>query len=104
MSGVVEAIAFKTTRYKCPFCSRSYSRRTPANRHIDRCWRNPAVRGCKSCAWHIIHDAEPEVGLPADEFCNAPKHHDLSNGLRTNCDDYRPAVNPNQMKGEKEDE
>ena len=90
MSVVVEAIAFKTTRYRCPFCSRSYSRRTSASKHIDRCWSNPEVRGCKTCIWHIVHDPEPDVGLPGDEFCNAADHHDLTDGLRVNCPSYAP--------------
>jgi len=38
------------TRWRCPFCRRSRSSRRATAEHIARCWINPAVRSCKTCA------------------------------------------------------
>ncbi|WP_435111620.1 hypothetical protein [Nocardiopsis synnemataformans] len=44
------AIPLVVTRWKCPHCSFSRSRQAVTEAHIDRCWHNPANRGCRSCA------------------------------------------------------
>lgn len=41
---------FTATRHRCPFCRRSWSHKQAAAGHIGRCWRNPDVRSCKTCA------------------------------------------------------
>lgn len=43
-----EAIMVK--RWLCPFCRRSRSSKSATAEHIARCWLNPAVRSCKTCA------------------------------------------------------
>lgn len=37
---------FTQTRYRCPYCRRSWTSLKRANEHRDRCWYN---HGCKSC-------------------------------------------------------
>lgn len=44
-----DLIVFTTTRYRCPHCRRSYSHRATAAKHEQRCFRNPAIRSCKTC-------------------------------------------------------
>lgn len=44
-----EPVKVQVTRWRCPFCGRSHSGRGRARDHIGRCWRNPAVRSCKTC-------------------------------------------------------
>jgi len=38
------------TRWRCPFCHRSRAHKKATAEHIARCWLNPAVRSCKTCA------------------------------------------------------
>lgn len=40
-------------RFACPFCKRSRSAKKATAEHIGRCWENPAVRSCKTCA-HLV--------------------------------------------------
>jgi hypothetical protein len=37
-------------RYECPFCHRRRSSRAVTAEHMGRCWLNPDVRSCKTCA------------------------------------------------------
>ena len=57
----VDAIApepFTVTRWRCPFCRRSRSAKRATAEHIARCWLNPDVRSCKTCAhFEPAHDA-----------------------------------------------
>jgi hypothetical protein len=56
-------------RFRCPFCRRSHSSKTRAVLHIGRCWYNPAVRCCKTCANFVPDQSEP--GYVAPEYCDA---------------------------------
>jgi hypothetical protein len=38
--------AFTVTRYRCPFCRRSWQNKARAEGHIAVCWYN---HGCKTC-------------------------------------------------------
>lgn len=38
------------TRWLCPFCHRGRSSKAATTDHIERCWKNPENRTCKSCA------------------------------------------------------
>ena len=71
------------TRYRCRFCRRySRSKPGPVADHMTRCWRNPAVRACKTCAHHQ-EAAEPDVGLSGFEWCDA---QDVElDGIRDHC-------------------
>ena len=37
---------FSQTRYRCPYCRRSWTSLSRANAHRDRCWY---FEGCKTC-------------------------------------------------------
>lgn len=50
MTAPLGPVMVRVTRYACPHCSRSRSKRAATAAHIDRCWHNPAVRACKTCA------------------------------------------------------
>jgi len=41
-----EPEAFTVTRYRCPYCRRSWLSKKRAISHIAKCWWN---RGCKTC-------------------------------------------------------
>ncbi|MFI8535403.1 hypothetical protein ACIGMX_34800 [Streptomyces aquilus] len=64
------------TRHQCPFCRR-HTRADPARvqDHMTRCWKNPALRNCKTCEHH----------LPASqgESCDPSR--------RCHCNDYAEA-------------
>lgn len=62
MSLLAEPIPVRVTRYRCPFCRRGHSTKARAVDHIGRCWHNPAVRACKTCAHNELCECEPEVG------------------------------------------
>lgn len=71
-------------RWHCPFCRFVRSSRETVVKHIGQCWKNPAVRGCKTCRNFCQQEPEPENGVPAAEWCDA----DVSlpeSGLVANC-------------------
>ena len=74
-------------RYVCQFCNRSRSTRNAAEQHIARCWRNPAVRGCKTCIHFEVGDNDPPVHHAGNEFCGALLVS-LEAGLRTGCEQW----------------
>lgn len=78
----VQPIVCTTTRYRCPWCTRfSRSKRAAVVAHMARCWRNPAVRACKTCAFF-----QPgRVGVMDDEACLHENGPDLSGGLQEHC-------------------
>ncbi|MFK0182021.1 hypothetical protein ACIQVR_39425 [Streptomyces xanthochromogenes] len=49
MTAPLGPVLVRVTRYACPHCSRSRSRKAATAAHIDRCWHNPANRTCKTC-------------------------------------------------------
>ena len=71
-------IATVVTRWRCPFCPRSLSSKSRMVEHIGKCWRNPAVRGCKTCK-HF----EPYNMLADEESCSAGV--ELSRNYCTTC-------------------
>ena len=93
-----EPIVVKVTRYRCPFCSRSWSQRKRAADHVARCWRNPAVRACKTCVYFQPYhwEGEPVPGIPGAVGCTeypeaCGRHEDLREGLRSGCPLWSPA-------------
>lgn len=56
----VEAIT--TTRYRCPYCRRSWAHKAASVKHIERCWWNPTAQSCKTCVLYV----------PANDHCNRP--------------------------------
>ncbi|MFE7547076.1 hypothetical protein [Streptomyces gardneri] len=49
MIPVEEPLAIQVTRYQCPHCRTTRSKKTTAIAHIGCCWKNPANRTCKTC-------------------------------------------------------
>lgn len=78
-----DLIAFTTTRYRCPHCRRSYAQKASASSHLDRCWKSPAVRTCKTCTHYEVDGGEPEVGLPGGIYCR--RDVDLSSDRCATC-------------------
>lgn len=61
-----EPIVIRVTRYRCPFCRRSHSRRDGIRGHIKGCWHNPAARACGTCRHRDVYeddDFECAAGL-----------------------------------------
>lgn len=44
-------------RWRCPFCRRSRSSKAATAEHVARCWLNPSVRSCKTCANYLREEA-----------------------------------------------
>lgn len=64
---MAEPIAFTVTRYRCPHCTRSGSKKPAIRDHIGRCWANPGNRTCRTCSAYELWPAEPDVGVFHDE-------------------------------------
>jgi hypothetical protein len=67
MTGLLAAVPVPVPvmvrRYRCPFCSRSRSSKAATADHIARCWLNPEVRSCRTCA-HLDRDLGGEWCFP----------------------------------------
>lgn len=75
-------------RYVCRFCNRGHSKKKAAVEHIARCWKNPALRGCKTCRFLDHDDNDPAVGYAGvGDVCNI-EAIDLAEGLRTGCSEW----------------
>lgn len=80
-------VAIRAVRHQCPFCRRTWARRTAAEAHVARCWRNPQARGCKTCVHYMLPEEGPYEQHPGwPESCHAER--DLTAGLRTACPDH----------------
>jgi hypothetical protein len=75
----------QVTRHVCPFCRRGRSTRRAAQAHIAKCWRNPELQGCKSCALFQpgVWPGKPVPGGKAPGRCTAG--FNLNAGLVTRC-------------------
>lgn len=94
-----EPISFVVTRWRCPFCARTYSSKLLATRHVARCWTNPGARSCKTCTHYTPNQSEPEVGWVAPESCEAgidlTTAEEDKRGYKTlpiNCPEWTKAV------------
>ena len=87
-----ELEVFVQTRWRCPACRRSYSRRGTAVNHQAVCARDPDNRSCRTCVHNPYPDYDYsdqcEAGeMPFDPFtdarfsCKPPK--ELKSKLRT---------------------
>lgn len=86
----MEPIRKPVVRWQCGYCPRTLARRTAIVEHMDRCWRNPAARGCLTCVHRyepsgdgIIEPFSPEgcrVGVPMPD-----------NGLPIHCPSHEAA-------------
>ena len=78
-----ELEVFVQTRWRCPACRRSYSRRGTAVNHQAVCARDPDNRSCRTCVHNPYPDYDYsdqcEAGeMPFDPFTGKPKLHCLS--------------------------
>lgn len=90
---MTEPLVLQVTRYKCPFCTRSRSKRDAITAHIARCWYNPQARSCKTCVHYEAREDGPYPEHPGfPETCGAER--DLNAGLVTGCTSYEPAAAP----------
>lgn len=65
-----EPIPIRVTRYKCPHCARSHSKKAACVGHIGRCWHNPENQSCATCA-HWQAPGDGEQCIPGDNCsCN----------------------------------
>ena len=71
-------IAVKVTRYQCPHCRMTRANKNAAARHIARCFKNPAARGCKTCAAF-----SPADGIDCRELCD--EGQDIKSGIKMHC-------------------
>jgi len=61
------------SRHQCPFCRRfTRANVRQVQDHMTRCWQNPALKTCKTCAHH--QDASGTPGSPDEwlESCTNP--------------------------------
>ena len=49
-----DPLAVTVIRHQCPHCRRTWAKREAATAHIARCWKNPAVRACKTCVHYDL--------------------------------------------------
>jgi len=77
-------VAVRVTRYACPTCGRTHSKKAGCAAHIARCWQNPEARACKTC----VHYSPPEAG-PYPEHPGWPEQCgadiELTGGLKVGC-------------------
>jgi hypothetical protein len=73
-------IAKHVTRWQCPYCDRTWSKRTVAALHIARCWYNPAARSCKSCDYYEPEQLADVETPPCAENCLAGVAFEPQNG------------------------
>jgi hypothetical protein len=67
---MTQPLAIRVTRYQCPHCSRTSSKKAAAQAHIGRCWHNPDNRGCKTCT-HYEPAGSGAQCVPGDQCtCN----------------------------------
>lgn len=79
-------------RWKCPYCNRHHSRKARAVSHIDRCWKSPANRTCRTCRFH----AEAYTA-PSSSWCFPGRQCDC-NDMYEHCQhENGPELEPGQF-------
>jgi hypothetical protein len=71
-------VAINVTRHQCPYCRRAWSNKKAAERHVARCWYNPAVRACKTCSHFWPANGEETEDCDEDGMS-------IKDGLKTGC-------------------
>jgi hypothetical protein len=87
---IVAPVPVMVRRFECPFCRHRRSAMKAAAAHIARCWLNPAVKACKTCA-HFTD--EPGSG----EYCEAGRPCPCDQGYRK-CEAGIPEVADGEIK------
>jgi hypothetical protein len=85
-----EPVELRVVRYRCPYCTRSRSKKAATVEHIARCWHNPETRACKTCVNYEPADPDgpyPEhPGWPAT--CGVER--DITTGIVSACPLWQP--------------
>lgn len=73
--------------FKCSYCGKLYNYKNSCRSHEKKCYHNPVMQSCVSCA--LFHKAyyHIEVGKSI-EFSVCLKNEDLSRQLRHSCAHY----------------
>lgn len=87
-------IPLVVTRYICPYCNRGRSRRKTAEDHMAQCWKNPALKGCKTCVFFKRDEAVWAGGEPKE---SCAKGITLTDGLRKGCDKWQASPGTEEM-------
>lgn len=61
---MADPIRFECVRWRCPYCFRSWSKRSSATGHIASCHRNPVTRSCSTC---VHFEQQPCCSALSDE-------------------------------------
>lgn len=87
-----QPIPIRVTRYKCPHCARSHSKKPACVGHIGRCWYNPENRSCSTCVnWRAPGGGVrcfPERDCDCDVYpqdCDAGEILQPDEAPRSNC-------------------
>jgi hypothetical protein len=72
-------------RWCCPFCPRESAEKSPMAKHIPKCWHNPAVKACFSCA-HRVRPAQKGAPAGCKAGCTMPAGTDPV----THCPKWEP--------------
>lgn len=86
-SELKQPIPLVVTRWVCPYCHRSRSRRRPCEAHIKLCWKNPELQGCKTCAFFTQAKDLPPALRASGDRCGAG--FVIKNGLVTKCSRWK---------------
>jgi len=83
-----------------PGCTKYFRRKANATRHENSCWKNPALRACKTCKNLLTIPHEPEISAYGQLECAKGLTSDGPEDpfkFLSNCDGWEPknaAVNP----------
>lgn len=93
MATVDLPIPVVVTRHQCPHCRITRAKRAAMVAHIGRCWRNPAVRACKTCRHYEPPQEGPYPQHPGwSEDCGAGEL--IGDYPTSDCPSWQPT---NQM-------
>ncbi|MBM9509936.1 hypothetical protein [Actinacidiphila acididurans] len=93
-------VPVQVTRYKCPFCTRSRSRKQAIEQHIARCWHNPEVRACKTCTHYEPPEPGPYPEHPGwPESCGAADGPDRLDTICTGCPLWQAPTSKEEVTG-----
>ena len=96
-----DPLVIQVTRYQCPHCRATRSKKPAAAAHIARCWKNPDVRTCKTCE-HYLPATPAETCNPGEgcgctgfpEGCDVGIEVPVDAWPATHCPKWEPRTWP----------